>query len=209
MPQRRIPFSAAELKTGIGHLRKDRWLGKIISTTEHPAPGARKDPFHALVVGIANQQISVTAARAIVGRLGDLLGTPFSPGPIVAARRDRLRAAGLSNSKVDSMKACAKHALKHGLTVKSCKGMSDGEIVESLCGIKGVGPWTAHMVLVFGLGRPDVMPDGDGGIIRAASNLFGIEDRVRARERLVRVSPGWAPHRTIAAWFLWRSLYDD
>ena len=206
MPQRHIPISEAALRQGIAALRKDGLLRPLVGAIDPPRPSARKDPFHALVVSILNQQISRIAAKAIEKRLASLSGSPFRPESLVRMRKDRLRSIGLSRTKADCVVACSKHALKHGLSARSCRSLSDEEILDRLMTIKGIGAWSGQMVLVFGLGRPDVMPDGDGGIVRAASNLFRIEDRAKAREKLIATSPSWSPHRTLAAWYLWRSL---
>lgn len=209
MPQRHIPFDEATLKQGIRALRKDKWLGGLVRSIEPPVPNARKDPFHALVVAVLNQQISRVAAKAIEERLATLAKRPFRPASLARTGEKRLLAIGVSGTKARCIINLSKHALKHKVNANSYKHLSDDEILESLAGFKGVGTWTGQMVLVFGLGRPDVMPDGDGGIVRAASILFGIEDRTKARDRLVKIAPSWSPHRTLAAWFLWRSLAGD
>ena len=206
MPQETIPMSRPSLEEGLEYLAGKRSIGKLVRSVPPPRPGGKKDPFGALVVAIVNQQISRIAARSIEGRLVGVVGKPFVPESILGVDHGTLRGCGLSRTKADCMLACAAYARDNPLTAKSCARLTDAEIKERLCRIKGIGEWSAHMVLLFGLGRPDVMPDGDGGIVRAASLLFSIESHAEAREELVRRSAGWSPHRTLAAWFLWRSL---
>ena len=208
MPQRHIPISESAVRQGLAVLRKDKLLRPLVDAIDPPRSTAKKDPFHALVVSILNQQISRIAAKAIEKRLASLAGSPFKPDSLVGMSKSRLRSIGLSQTKAECVVACSKHALKHALSARSCLSLSDEEILDRLMTIKGIGAWSGQMVLIFGLGRQDVMPDGDGGIVRAASNLFKIEGRAKAREKLIATSSSWSPHRTLAAWYLWRSLAD-
>lgn len=206
MPQRRVPISHGQLDEALELLHTDELLAPLVARLSPPQPGGRKEPFDALIVALLNQLISRKVAGVIEGRLRDLVGKPFTPASISELDPEKFRTCGLSRNKVACAKACAADSLAHDFTAKSCRHLTDEQIVQRIIAIKGAGPWTAHMVLLFGLGRPDVLPDGDGGIQRAAALLFGSRSLATARRRLVREARRWRPFRSIAAWYLWRSL---
>jgi DNA-3-methyladenine glycosylase II len=155
-------------------------------------------PFPALVDAIVSQQISGKAAESIMSRLRDLV--PIRPATLAVADLRRLRRAGLSRAKAVYVRELARFALTGGL--RGLHRLTDEAVVERLTSVKGVGVWTAEMFLIFSLGRPDVWPVGDGGVQRAAMNLYG----VRNLKRLARLGDRFRPYRTHAAWYLWRSL---
>lgn len=157
-------------------------------------------PFPALVDAIVSQQISGKAAASILARLGELV--PIRPDTLAAADLRRTRRAGLSRAKAQYVRELARFAQAGGL--RGLSRLADDAVVERLIQVKGVGVWTAQMFLIFSLGRPDVWPVGDGGIQRAAQQLYG----VRARSRLERLGDRFRPVRTSAAWYCWRSLDD-
>lgn len=206
MPRSRLSLSQVELDAALVHLRKDTVMGQLVKSLPAPGAGARRDPFHALIVAILNQLISRKVAAIIEKRLADLVGRPFRPAAVAAADSLQMRKLGMSESKVTCAKACANDALATDFSARSCRYLSDAEIIARIVALKGAGPWTAHMVLIFGLGRPDVMPDGDGGIRRATANLFGCSDLAATCKRLLREKRRWQPHNSVAAWYLWRSL---
>ena len=208
MPQRRLPCSRVWLQEALAQLGQDKWLAPLIAKLPHPQAAAKKDPFHALIVAILNQQISLKAAAAIGERLTQLVGRPYTPAAIATASPSAMRAAGMSATKIACAKAFAQDGWASKLTARSCRNMSDELIYERIIAFKGAGPWTAQMVLIFGLGRADVMPAGDGGIQRAAAKLFTVQDIAAAQNKLREIAPTWKPYRTLGAWFLWRSLAD-
>jgi DNA-3-methyladenine glycosylase II len=155
-------------------------------------------PFPALVDAIVSQQISGKAAESILARLRTLV--PIRPAPLAAADLRRLRRAGLSRAKAVYVRELARFAADGGL--RGLSRLPDEAVVERLTSVKGVGVWTAEMFLIFSLGRPDVWPVGDGGVQRAAMNLYG----VKSLKRLQTLGDRFRPYRTHAAWYLWRSL---
>ncbi len=157
-------------------------------------------PFPSLVDAIVSQQISGKAAASILTRLAELV--PIRPATLAAADLRRTRRAGLSRAKAQYIRELARFAEAGGL--RGLSRLPDDAVVERLVQVKGVGVWTAQMFLIFSLGRPDVWPVGDGGIQRAAQQLYG----VRARSRLERLGERFRPVRTSAAWYCWRSLED-
>jgi DNA-3-methyladenine glycosylase II len=157
-------------------------------------------PFPSLVDAIVSQQISGKAAASIMARLKSLV--PLRPAALVEADPRRLRRAGLSRAKVRYVRELARFASEGGL--RGLDKLPDAAIIDRLTAVKGVGVWTAEMFLIFSLNRVDVWPVGDGGIQRAAVNLYGI----KTRKGLERLGERFRPVRTTAAWYLWRSLSD-
>jgi DNA-3-methyladenine glycosylase II len=165
----------------------------------HRPPGfERRRPFPSLVDAIVSQQISGKAADSIMNRLRSLV--PIQPASLARADLRRLRRAGLSRAKAVYLRELARFAEDGGL--RGLSRLADGVVVERLTSVKGVGVWTAEMFLIFSLGRPDVWPVGDGGVQRAAFNLYG----VKTPQKLAALGERFRPFRTHAAWYLWRSL---
>jgi DNA-3-methyladenine glycosylase II len=162
-----------------------------------PAPVGGRPLFAALVRALVAQQISAAAARSVYARLEE--GVGVAPAPIAAARIDRLRRCGLSGAKARALRGAARSALRGELD--ALPALPDDAVRERLLELRGVGPWTAQMVMIFGLGRPDVWPVGDAGIQRAALDLYGV-----GPDGLGALGERFRPWRSHAAWYLWRSL---
>lgn len=166
---------------------------------KHRSPSIKPQrPFPSLVDAIVSQQISGKAAASIMAKLTSLV--PIKPEALAEADLRRLRRAGLSRAKATYVRELARFAAAGGL--RGLRRLSDEEVVERLTSVKGVGVWTAHMFLIFSLGRPDVWPVGDGGVQRAAMNLYGTKNV----KQLALLGDRFRPHRSAAAWYLWRSL---
>lgn len=166
---------------------------------KHVPPAIRPQrPFPALVDAIISQQISGKAAESILNRLRTLV--PIRPDALAEADLRRLRRAGLSRAKAVYVRELARFTAQGGL--RGLSRLPDAAVVERLTSVKGVGVWTAEMFLIFSLGRPDVWPVGDGGVQRAAMNLYG----VKTVKKLALLGDRFRPYRTHAAWYLWRSL---
>ncbi len=155
-------------------------------------------PFPSLVEAIISQQLSSRAADTIIARARKR--TPFTPQALGRIDPRRLCSAGLSRSKARFLKALARFAAEGGL--KGLQRLPDDEIVARLTVVKGIGVWTAEMFLIFSLKRADVWPVGDGGVQRAARDLYGITEP----EALVALGERFRPFRSHAAWYLWRAL---
>jgi DNA-3-methyladenine glycosylase II len=168
--------------------------------------GRPKDPYGALVRSIIGQQLSVQAARTIYGRVAALFGgkTP-KPKELLAADPDDLRAAGLSYAKVSFLRDLAERIVDGDLKVKRLPELSDEEVAEQLLPVKGIGRWTVDMFLMFHLGRPDILPVGDLGIVRAVERAYELEEKPTP-DVLERIAEPWRPHRTLACLYLWESL---
>jgi DNA-3-methyladenine glycosylase II len=169
--------------------------------------GPAHDHYGALVRAIVGQQLSVSAARSIYGRLTERYGgrTP-TPAELLADDAEAVRAAaGLSRGKVVFLRDLAERLESGDLRLNDIEDAPDDEVARRLLEVKGVGQWTVDMYLIFHLGRPDVLPVGDLGIRRAAMLAYGLRKLPRP-ERLVKLARPWRPWRSVASWYLWASL---
>jgi DNA-3-methyladenine glycosylase II len=164
------------------------------------------DAYGALVRAIVGQQLSTKAAVSIYGRLSELFGgrTP-TPRELLATDPERLRGVGLSGAKVRFLRDLAQHVEDGSVDLEHLSELPDEEIRAQLTQVKGLGPWTVDMFLIFHLGRPDVLPVGDLGIRRAAQLAYGLAELPDAAE-LTKIAEAWRPWRTLASLYLWRSL---
>jgi DNA-3-methyladenine glycosylase II len=164
------------------------------------------DAYGALLRSIVGQQLSTKAARSIYGRLVELFGgsTP-SPQELLDSAPEALRGVGLSGAKVRYVRSLAEHVLSGELELERLPSLGDEEVMREVTAVKGLGEWTAHMFLLFHLGRPDVLPVGDLGVRRAVERAYGFEE-LPSREELERLGERWAPYRSLAALYLWESL---
>jgi len=165
-------------------------------------------PFHALAESICYQQLTGKAAATIFGRVRALFGSPrfLSPHEVAAISEESLRSAGLSRSKLASIKDLAAKTIE-GLvpTAKALHKMDDDEIIERLTTIRGIGKWTVEMMLIFKLGRLDVLPIHDYGVRKGFASTYGYADLPKPKE-LAQFGERWRPYRTVASWYLWRAV---
>jgi DNA-3-methyladenine glycosylase II len=168
----------------------------------------RFDHFAMLVRAIVFQQLSTKAATTIHGRLVALLPAGTSPEALGCLTDEQLRAAGVSRQKAGYLRdLCAK--VTAGLVpLESVDAMTDEEVIAALTRIKGVGRWTAEMFLIFRLQRPDVLPLGDLGIINAVQRAYRLR-KAPSPDRLRKIGEAWRPYRSVASWYLWRSLDNE
>jgi DNA-3-methyladenine glycosylase II len=162
----------------------------------------RRDLFHTLSRAIVGQQISVKAAQAIWDRFLGVV-KPLCPENVLAADVGQLRSAGLSERKVEYLRHVSE-ALPD-LLGTPWDSLSDADAIERFASLRGVGRWTAEMLLIFHLERPDVLPLGDVGLLRGAALLVGKEGRLDPSE-VRTMGEAWRPWRSVATWLLWRSL---
>ena len=167
----------------------------------------RGDPYAALVRAIVGQQLSVRSARAIYGRLLERFdGQPPTPEQILTDEPDALRVAvGLSRAKTTFLRSLAEHVVAGELELDRLEQLSDDEVMAELVAVKGIGAWSAHMFLMFTLGRPDVLAVGDLGIRRAVERAYELPGLPAAAE-VTELAEPWRPYRTAACLVLWHSL---
>jgi DNA-3-methyladenine glycosylase II len=189
--------------------QRDPVLGAIIA--EHGPCGLARaqheDPFTALVEAIVWQQLSGKAAATIYARVLALLpnGGPPTPDGLLAAAEGSLRAAGLSRAKTAYVRDLAARVRDGDVHLDALGVLEDEEVVAELTRIKGIGRWTAEMFLMFRLHRPDVLPVGDLGIVKAIERAYGLR-KTPSPERMRKIAEPWRPYRSVATWYLWRSL---
>ena len=190
-------------------MRRDPVLRAII--TKYGACGIKTgreaDIFCGLVESIVSQQLSTKAAATIYGRLRALMpqsGVP-TPDAIQLQSDEALRGVGLSRQKVSYVRDLSQRVINGSLKTDAFATLADEEVIAQLTQIKGIGRWTADMILIFRLARPDVLPVGDLGIVKAVQKAYGLRKTPDAK-RLLKIGEPWRPYRSIASWYLWRSL---
>ena len=189
-------------------VKRDRVMKKLIPRLGDGRLESRGDAFTTLARSIVGQQISVKAAQAVWDRFVALTAGPshkLAPNAVLALDAPHIRAAGLSARKVEYLCDLAEHFQSGAVRPARWREMDDEEIIEELVGIRGIGRWTAEMFLIFHLLRPNVLPLDDVGLIKGISvNYFSGEPVSRAEAR--EVGDAWAPYRSVATWYIWRSL---
>jgi DNA-3-methyladenine glycosylase II len=189
-------------------LRRDPVLAPVIRTHKGRSPldVPSVDPFSALVRTITSQQISTKAAATIHGRLVALMpGGVATPDALLSISDDQLRAAGLSRQKCAYLRDLGLKVTSGELPIHALDELTDEQVIEAIVKVKGLGRWSAEMFLMFRLRRPDVLPVDDLGIVVAIQRLYGLRKRPKA-DRIRKIGEVWRPYRTVACWYLWRSL---
>jgi DNA-3-methyladenine glycosylase II len=184
--------------------RRDPVLARIIRAHPRIALEPRGEPFHTLARSIVGQQISVKAAASIWARVC-ALAPRMHPEEIAGARVAKLRACGLSQRKAEYLGDLARHFVGGTLHPTIWEGMDDEAVIAELVQVRGIGRWTAEMFLMFNLLRPDVLPIADLGLQRAI-RIHYFKGRKISLRTMRRVAEGWTPWRSVATWYLWRSL---
>ena len=170
------------------------------------ADALRVDHLSALVRAIIFQQLSTKAASTIHSRFVGLLpGGKITAEGILALTDDQFRSVGVSRQKSLYLRDLVSKLQSGELQLEGIESLDDEAVVAALTGVKGIGRWTAEMFLMFRLHRPDVLPVGDLGIVTAVQKAYGLRKRPTA-ERLRKLGDAWKPYRSIACWYLWRSL---
>jgi DNA-3-methyladenine glycosylase II len=183
--------------------RRDAVLARIIRAHPRIAIARRGEPFKTLARSIVGQQISVKAAESVWNRVL-ALAPAATPEQILKARR-RLSNCGLSQRKAEYITDLARHFAEGAIHARDWPRMEDEAVIAELIQVRGIGRWTAEMFLMFNLLRPDVLPVDDLGLQKAVGLHYFNGERV-AREQLRELGANWAPWRSVATWYLWRSL---
>ena len=183
---------------------RDTVLAELIKTHRGLTLGLRGDAFQTLTRAIVGQQISVKAAQSVWDRLVATVGV-IVPEKLARAEPSALRSSGLSGRKVEYIQDLARHFRDSTIVPTAWPELSDDAIIEQLLGVRGIGRWTAEMFLIFNLGRPDVLPLGDLGLQRAMAVSYNRGRELNER-RMRMIARPWAPWRSVATWYLWRSL---
>ncbi len=186
-------------------MRRDERLRPVIKRVGPCTLQTSPNAFRVLAASIVSQQISSKAAESISNRVRKLCGRGgIRPNRLVELKDEDLRAAGLSASKVLSMRSLTEYFLDHPKLIRGLGKMPDDEVIEALIPIRGIGVWTAQMFLIFCLGRPDVLPTADFGLKSGVRDLYGLDELPKA-DVIEKFAEPWQPFRTVATWYMWRS----
>jgi DNA-3-methyladenine glycosylase II len=186
--------------------RRDPTLRELIRPIGHCTLRHNSDGFAVLVHSIISQQISTKAAAAIRGRLiASLAPAGITVASVRKARDIQLKQAGLSATKIRSLRDLAEKVLHGHVPLDKLQELSDEEIIECLISVHGIGPWTAQMFLIFSLGRLDILPVADFGLRAGVRRHYKLR-KLPDKDRLHKLSEPWRPFRSIATWYIWRSL---
>lgn len=184
--------------------RRDPVLAKVIRAYRGEGLRLRGKGFQTLARAIVGQQISVKAADSIWRRLNKTV-VRVTPNRVANAPYEVLRPCGLSNAKVLYLHSLANHFLENTRQIRQWPRMDDEAIIAELTTIKGIGRWTAEMFLIFGLGRPDVFPLDDLGLLKGIYRLYNGGEKLGKAE-VMAVGEAWRPYRSLGTWYMWRVL---
>jgi DNA-3-methyladenine glycosylase II len=197
---------------GLAHLSQDLRFAALIRRIGPPRLGVQRarSPYEALTRAIAHQQLHGRAAEAILARFTALYPAYSFPLPkhVLDTSDDVLRGCGFSGSKIASIRAIAAGAVDGTVpSRRACTRLADEALIDRLTSLRGVGRWTVEMLLIFTLGRPDVLPVDDYGVREGYRVLHGLDEQPKPRA-LAELALPWAPHRSLAAWYLWRAAEE-
>ena len=186
-------------------MKRDRILRKLIPRHESEWLAPSAAPFITLARAIVGHQVSQKSAEAVWQRFTEAYGRRPVAGSIAKATLEELRQVGLSKRKSEYIQDLAVHFAEKKVRPNQWSDMDDEAVIAELCSIRGIGRWTAEMFLIFSLQRPDVLPLDDSGLLKAISLHYFSGEPV-SRFEVREVAQAWAPWRTVATWYLWRSL---
>ena len=194
------------MKRAVTHLKKADPVLRAIIERIGPCKMEYGPPeFHSLAEAIIYQQLNGKAAVTIFKRFADLAGDPVTPAGILKLTPEQMRSVGLSKQKASYLFDMAERARRGELDFTRLGEMSDDEVIKHLTQVKGVGVWTAHMFLMFTLRRPNVLPVGDFGVQMAIKKHYRKRKMPKPAD-MEKIARAWEPYRSIACWYLWRSL---
>ena len=190
----------------INFLKRDPKLAKIIKQVGPYNVKISRNRYQSLVEAIVTQQLAGSAAKSIIKRFRNLYDSSFpKPIDVINTHPTKLRKTGLSGMKVSYIKELSIKIENKEVNLRTISRLSDDEIIESLTKVKGIGRWTAEMFLIFSLGREDVLPVGDLGLKKGIQRMFSLDDLPDVKH-IEKVANKWRPYRTVATWYLWKSL---
>jgi DNA-3-methyladenine glycosylase II len=194
------------MRKAINHLKKSDPILRAIIERVGPCRMEFGEPvFHSLAEAIVYQQLNGRAAVTIFNRFAALAGEPVTAEGILKLTPENMRAVGLSKQKSSYLFDMAERASRGELDFTRLQDLTDEEVIKHLTQVKGVGVWTAHMFLMFTLKRPNVLPTGDFGVQMAIKKHYG-KRKLPKPLQMEKIAKPWEPYRSIACWYLWRSL---
>jgi 3-methyladenine DNA glycosylase/8-oxoguanine DNA glycosylase len=200
---RKLPYDAQVARTHLS--RRDPVMRQIIKRIGPLELELRGTPYQTLMRALLYQQLAGPAAAAIERRFLALYGDrPPEPSELLATTPERLREAGVSRQKASYLHSLAEHSTNGGLEPRKLNRLPDDDVIALVTEVKGIGRWTADMLLMFCLGRSDVLPVGDLGIQKSMMQAYGL-DELPQPEAMARIAESWRPYRSAGSWYLWRS----
>ncbi len=194
------------MRKAINHLRNsDPVLSAIIERVGACRMEYGEPAFSSLAEAIVYQQLNGKAAVTIFNRFADLAGRPLTPQRILKLSVEQMRGAGLSKQKLAYLRDLAARTQAGELDFAKLPDLSDDEVIKHLTQVKGIGVWTAHMFLMFALRRPNVLPTGDFGVRMAIKKHYR-KRKLPKPEQMEKIAKCWEPYRSVACWYLWKSL---
>jgi len=188
------------------HLQKDPLIKPLLQRYSIEARGQSADLFRDLLKSIIGQQLSVKAAGTIINRFMDLFPDQknIKPEDILARDEESLRSVGLSRQKISYLRSLSECIISEKILLATLPDLPDEQVISHLTLVKGIGRWTAEMMLIFSLGREDVFSVGDLGLRTAVSRIYGVdrEDKIE----IEKISQTWSPYRSLVSLYLWQSL---
>ncbi|MEX2246471.1 MAG: DNA-3-methyladenine glycosylase [Dehalococcoidia bacterium] len=202
MRKRPLPYDPQAARRHL--MRCDPIMRDIVKRVGPCTIEARGQPYESLLRAVLYQQLAGPAAAAIERRFLALFGGRIpKPAQLVAISGEDLRAAGISRQKAGYFRSIAEHFASGEITDRHLHRASDDDVIETVTRIKGIGRWTADMLLMFCLGRPDVLPVGDLGIQNGMRLAYDLDGPL-APARMLEIAEPWRPYRSAASWYLWR-----
>ena len=191
--------------------KNDKKLAPVIAASGPCTIRPHKDHYGELVSSIVGQQLSTHAAAAIWKRVLDLFGGKMpTPKQLIKIDGQKLRDLGFSWAKVGYVKDLAEHVLDGRLDLPHISKIPNDQVIEQLTAVKGIGLWSAHMFMMFGLGRLDILPVGDLGVRKAIQKLYKLKE-LPDPEQIITIAAknSWHPYESVASWYLWQSLDNN
>lgn len=194
------------MRKAVNHLKKaDPVLRAIIERVGPCKMEFNPPEFHSLAESIVYQQLNGKAAVVIFNRFAALAGDPLTPRGILKLTDEQMRGAGLSKQKSAYLKDLAAKTASGLVDFSKLPDLSEEEVIEHLTQVKGIGVWTAHMFLMFALKRGNILPTGDYGVQMAMKKHYKKRKLPKPKD-MEKIARNWAPYRSVACWYLWRSL---
>ena len=211
MPPLRVRTSKLPYDPGVARkhlIRVDPVLGRLVKELGPFDLRRRGTPYQSLIRALLYQQLAGAAAATIERRVLALFGGRVpEPAELLLTTPDQLRSCGVSRQKASYLHSLAEHFSNGEINARSLVRLPDDEVIAQVTKVKGIGRWTADMLLMFSLGRPDVLPVGDLGIQKAIQDVYALE-KLPDPKTMLDIAEPWRPYRTAASWYLWRRRDD-
>jgi DNA-3-methyladenine glycosylase II len=193
-------------KKAVKFLKKDPKFAKIIMQVGDYNVKITKNHYQSLVEAIISQQLSGSAANSIIKKFRKSYKSKFpKPRDVIKTSDSKLRTTGLSKMKIVYIKELSKKIESKELNMRKISTQSDEQVIEVLTDVKGIGRWTAEMFLIFSLGRLNILPVGDLGLKKGIQLMYSLK-KLPEKEQIEQLAESWKPYRTVATWYLWKSL---